>query len=565
MSIDAQQAYNKYFTRGQPAPLWDGQVNPRAQNNAGNAGQRGAQAVQPHGPRNSPNEQFELDVAFWFGTLLQGNANEIEFLKRVFTVLYYGGLLYYGSTGWATWASSGIPIAAALSHGGRVLIQLPRVRSGNADAFLQWLQGPSNIITNNSRLAATHGIEPFSAPFPINGVNRWHRLNEIKSGGKGRHYGVNISLGGTGNINPLSGNVIASDGEHGHLYVYYLPPTDENYGGLLIGLEGSAPIDAWDNRSSIGHTPGTKGRSGKAGIAGYAARAWAKDKLFHDPTLFTPDQTGGYHKFGERQRYSPTGNAKWEQLPVGPRRVYNGMLVDLAEYGWEFLINKQFSLDMLGQSGRPPRPGHPVPLPGQLGPVPPIVTKTCLIEANLKRLSTVVEQINTDTAAMRAGHTPMVKDYNVTHTKKTMFGLRTVKDHKTEKSAEMLNPKVTQFAHDAILDDNPMDSTTWQKFSSVRLASRSLLHAVDTVLDECLRLTARELRQTRALVIGGRRPADDRTITERRRKLIELVQTIKRYLDMPQAQSDGHTPKVQALHLLVLTELKLLDSAKGKI
>jgi len=549
-TVDARAAYTKYFGRQlrQPVPLWD----------------------KPNGRPSRPtaDEQFELDVAFWYGTLTQGDPNEREFLKRVFIVLYYGGLLYYGPSGWAEWARSDIPIAAVLSHGGRVLIQLPRVRQGALDAFLQWLQGPGNIITNNARLAATHGIEPFSVPFPITGVNRWHRLNEIKSGGKGRHYGVNISLGGTGNINPISGNRIASNGEHGHLYVYYLPPTAETYGGLLIGLEGSAPVDAWDNRTSIGHTPGTKGRSGKLGIAGYVARAAIKDKVFGDPTLFTPDQTGGYHKLGARQQYSPTGNAKWEQLPVGPRRVYNGMLVDLTESGWEFLIAKaqSFRLEKIGQSGIRPMPVNPIPpLAGQLGQIPTIVTKTCLIEANLKRLSTVVEQVSADAALMRAGKTPMTKDYNVTHTKKTMLGLRTVKDHKTEKSAEMLNPTVTQFANDAILDDNPMVSAAWQKFSSVRLASRSLLHSVDTVLDECLRLTARELRQTRALISSGRRPPDNGTIVQRRNKLIELLQSIKRYLDMPQAHSDGHTPKVQALHLLVLTELKLLDNAKDKL
>jgi len=531
-AVDARDAYNRYFGQAQQrVPLWD-------QQNA----------------RPSPQAQFELDVAFWYGTLIQGDPNEREFLKRVFTVLYYGGLLYYGPSGWAEWARSDIPIAAVLSHGGRVLIQLPRVQNGAPDAFLQWLQGPGNVITNNPRLAATHGIEPFATPLSING-KRWHRLNEIKSGGKGRHYGVNISLGGTGNVNPISGNRIASNGEHGHLYVYYLPPTAETYGGLLIGLEGSAPVDAWDNRTSIGHTPGTKGRSGKLGIAGYIARAAIKDKVFGDPTLFTPDQTGGYHKLGARQRYSPTGNAKWEQLPVGPTRVYNGMLVDLVVGRWESLIREDFTPEMLGKSGVSCRPPRAIT-------IPPIITKTCLIEANLKQLSVVVAQVAKDTETMRAGKMPTVKDYNVTHTKKTMLGLRKVKDHTTEKSAEMLNPTVAQFVQNAILGDDPMDMATWQRWSSVRMASRSLLQDVDAKVAECLRLTAQKVKLMRQTISASGDVANDDTLKDRHNKLLELVLALKRYFELPAAESDKHTPMVRALYLLVLTELKLLDSAR---
>jgi hypothetical protein len=567
MEVNAKAAYEKYFGQErQRVPLWDTAVVLNRQQKDGKY-KLTAETTLAGGHRQRPRsaqEQFELDVAFWYGALTEGKHEEIELLRRVFTILYYGGLLYYGSSGWDQWSRSNIPIAAALSHGGRVLIQLPRASSGEPDAFFRWLQAPSGIISRNSRLAATHGIEPFAVPIPLRGLHRWHRLNETKSGGNGRHYGVNISLGGTGNINPISGNTIYSNGEHGHLYVYYLAPTADSYGGLLIGLEGSAPIDAWDNRG-LGHTPGSPQRLGKLGGGAYGAVAWSKDhlpkKMGGGPELFTPDQTGGYHKFGARQKYSPTGNAKWNELDVGPRRIYNAMLVDLAELGWESVAAQLsvFTPELLGKCGVSPI----VPPPVQM---PPIILTTSLIESNLKRLATVVEEISEDMATLRSGNSPMVKDYNATpKTKRPIvtLGLRKVKDYHTEKPVERMNPRVAQYAHDAILSKEPMDSMTWQKFSSIRLGNRSLLHTVDAVVDECLRLTAREIRQCRQLqIVGGNNDYADRAIAERRKKLLELVQAITRYLDLPQARSDKHTPKVKALHALVLTELKLLDEAK---
>lgn len=40
-------------------------------------------------PRNDV-EQFELDVAFWYGSLMLGPSAQITLLKKVFTVLYHG-------------------------------------------------------------------------------------------------------------------------------------------------------------------------------------------------------------------------------------------------------------------------------------------------------------------------------------------------------------------------------------------------------------------------------------------------------------------------------------------
>lgn len=55
----------------------------------------------------------------------------LEVLSRLFKVLRYGGLLYRNDRnddeGWQYWHDTGLPIATALSHGSRVLIQLPKV------------------------------------------------------------------------------------------------------------------------------------------------------------------------------------------------------------------------------------------------------------------------------------------------------------------------------------------------------------------------------------------------------------------------------------------------------
>jgi hypothetical protein len=55
------------------------------------------------------------------------------------------------------------------------------------------------------------------------------------------HYGINLALGGAGNHNFFSGNTISGNGEHGHLYVHCHHPQGGQHGGLLLGIEQSAP------------------------------------------------------------------------------------------------------------------------------------------------------------------------------------------------------------------------------------------------------------------------------------------------------------------------------------
>jgi len=49
---------------------------------------------------------------------------------------------------------------------------------------------------------------------------------------------MDLPVGGLGNTD-MAGNVVMPDGSHGHLYIFYQPPTLQKSGGLLIGAETS--------------------------------------------------------------------------------------------------------------------------------------------------------------------------------------------------------------------------------------------------------------------------------------------------------------------------------------
>jgi hypothetical protein len=274
--------------------------------------------------------QFHLqrDVTLWTETLRTTQATtpleqqRIDIISRIFTVLRYGGLLYRNNKEsdhcWRYWSETKRPLASVLSHGSRVLIQLPKVRSTvkqhkaslvqliqkqisdyNEESdydhtFWRWLltgrmQGEIDdvVSTSNSgdeakqegrvvfkRLAATHSIEYWDASRgttstdchkspkkivlpPIgNQVEKYRYIYEIKDVGINprntklnfgssrssilyhhRHFGMNVSIGGYGN--EWNNQRIESNGEFGHLYLYYMSPAVHRHGGIMIGVEGS--------------------------------------------------------------------------------------------------------------------------------------------------------------------------------------------------------------------------------------------------------------------------------------------------------------------------------------
>lgn len=73
--------------------------------------------------------QLQRDADLWYQTLENpGDARVGSILQRICIILRYGGLMYRKdkkSKTWNSWADTKWSIATALSHGGRIVIQLP--------------------------------------------------------------------------------------------------------------------------------------------------------------------------------------------------------------------------------------------------------------------------------------------------------------------------------------------------------------------------------------------------------------------------------------------------------
>jgi hypothetical protein len=214
----------------------------------------------------------------------------------------------------------------ALSHGGRVLIQLPKVSQNpgcHTDEFWHWLW-PLPL----PRQAATHSISKRWFPIDLP-LERKLYIEEEKVHLRAAfhdQYGMNLAMGGLGNRNPWSGQKVIADGRHGHLYIHYMRPSNQDYGGLLIGCEGSAPPDR------IPHS--------------------LSDKM---------DQSGHEHGWGDAGKYSATGGLKFKDkgwLNAGPTVTLDGIVIDLAfVFGTESMANfvmrmtDHFEPHMLGKPG----------------------------------------------------------------------------------------------------------------------------------------------------------------------------------------------------------------------
>lgn len=278
----------------------------------------------------SAQQQFELDTAMWYGAYQFCRNNDKKYLiARIFMVLQWGGLFFQRDQAWSTWNGSGIPLASALSHGGRVIVQLPPGQP--ARDFWNWLWGNLNPEQNH-RSAATHGATYNKRAEIVRTKLKFYKEDKLGSlspraqnAFTGYQYGVNIGLGGDGNRNPFSGLVIDDQGEHGHLYLYFRPENDYN-SLCMIACEDSAPMDRYH---------GT--------LRG----------LFRGD--FATGQTGHAHKFGGSGAFSGTGGKKWEQkgwTNNGPDDKINGMFIDLSSAGsWNWVAGQPFNVDCMGDDG----------------------------------------------------------------------------------------------------------------------------------------------------------------------------------------------------------------------
>jgi len=283
------------------------------------AGQRQAEALLDGHWRNKTDiDQFSFASMMWAGALLQPGHPSIKiFLKKLFGVIFLSGVISNtnrteGQHTWEDAEPNNLPVASFLSHGGRLIIQLP-VRTAYDDtgqAFFDWLtQDVSEAGLLIYRSAATHQLAHRAPSIRLFGERRlrleenrgmWVGAAEFLKGayrnklfGGNNHFGVNVALGGAGNINPVSGNTIAADGAHGHLYIYFNAKDLGRCSGIMIGCENSAP----------GSTSQTF--------------------VFHGPNA-------------KSEKYSPCGTNKWENLNGGPKPKAEAMVVDLSD-GWSLL------------------------------------------------------------------------------------------------------------------------------------------------------------------------------------------------------------------------------------
>ncbi|MCC2667073.1 MAG: uncharacterized protein K0S63_989 [Gammaproteobacteria bacterium] len=291
----------------------------------------------------TPEAQFQRDIDMITGAIEHPGENPGEnpfsaaILKKIFTLFHYGDLRYFKDGEWHPWD---LPLASAISHGARVTIQFPNDLSKD---IMAWLFEDENKLDKYVRNAATHGLkarEKSEIQF-----NPHHSLREIKLSmqkaasqagvkflaglvewiplfGKSVsdaikprkvHFGINLALGGAGNTHFTSRNVIEPNGQHGHLYVFYRPAMkDSTYGGLLVGIEQSAPG--------------------------------------------CPDQNGGSHGvMATHHALSATAGEDFGKnnslVGHGPNRYYDGIFLDLTEDQFKEIKKKLFKIDMLRAHG----------------------------------------------------------------------------------------------------------------------------------------------------------------------------------------------------------------------
>ena len=280
-----------------------------------NIQQHEAQVLQYE--QNNDNRLDVLQEAMWTETFRNaGGPGKTGVVRRIFQILYYGGLRYRTHEG-AQWNPWNMPLVRALSHGGRVLIQFDQVGpTENPHAFWNWIRGNCNSFYPRE---GTHGIGPTIWEDIQGESSRMSKeIHGLKHGAaqayrKGSSvnatkvsYGLDIAFGGyrRASISQRGDGYITDNGEYGTLYFYYRAPDQGKPGGLLVGLEGEAP--------------------GK----------WGETGNFHSWNVGPIDKV---KKYKNGKLIVPAGS-RWAGGGVGPKK-YDGLFLDLTRTGWRRVAN----------------------------------------------------------------------------------------------------------------------------------------------------------------------------------------------------------------------------------
>jgi len=334
-------------------------------------------------PSKPAEAQFKQDEAM-VRAYLEGNGENTDVLKRIFYLVQQGGLTARPGDEIKN-KTNEIPLAAALCHGERILIE----GGDNSDKLFDWIRGGHDIP---NRSAATHSLK----------INGPHDIQELRLGGfeakkgkipsrkdlkqyerdnrKNRHFGLNmgLSLAEDDKGNKTIPIAAIEDGKNGHLYIYYKKPTKAKPatlfkparpakpGAFLIGLE-SAEARKQNNLTGAGHTAG-----------------------------------------GSANELSATGGLKWTDKAFADYRPQNGFYVDLSNPDkLNNIINSKPEAYQNIQNDL----GKPVGL--QAIPAPaknPDIEEFEKLMAENKALHDKVDHLNTEVTELKTQHpTPTVK------------------------------------------------------------------------------------------------------------------------------------------------------------
>ncbi|MCF8462440.1 MAG: hypothetical protein K9G11_00840 [Rickettsiaceae bacterium] len=200
--------------------------------------------------------------------ILKQEEAAIGVYKRALIAIGAGGLDIHSKDGTKSAANNNLPVSSYLSHGARVMIEIP---ANSGDSFANWLTSGNpreNGMSRNqsqqgaidkdkkivyNRSAATHDVSI------TKGKDGQYALKEKKGLGIGvkdflsnkilntktNHFGVDLALNAEYNGKDSEGKLVAKpDGDHGHLYIHYIKPTQDKPGSMLIGIEGGSPASS---------------------------------------------------------------------------------------------------------------------------------------------------------------------------------------------------------------------------------------------------------------------------------------------------------------------------------